>query len=722
MNEYKIYLVEDSGAYSQLEIESIDFSTTFSINDLTDISKRKDAISKNLKILGTKNNNRVFGNLFHLNRSVTTGSNLNYNYKSNKKIKSIIYENNIIVMTGDLQVIDVTKNENGDIIYDAIVTGHVVRFFNKIADLELNDLYYPTGTHTYDINTIKNSWTGNTTYIYPSIDYGAYPRYQNNFDFRNFRGGIYLKTYFDAIFKTFGYTYTSTFANSDIFKKCYIPYTEKIFGRNVIGTFFSQTESTQTVTSNIITANRSRYYSKCLRLNAAVTSNIVTVKNNVVHDAEGEAFQSFVLTRASTTDGSITLSFSASGGFGTSFSFQVLPVVNNLVNYQNPIAWSSTPFSTSSGPITGETEVIIPFKEYAENTEFVIVMKNNSRTGQVTVTVNDLNFKLGNPNTKTVVENRINDVLTIQNILPDGIKVYQFLTDVLKMFNLFITSNPDNDRDFIFEDYDRFYSKAVSPTLYSVDWSDKLNNSELTSSFNLNIPKKYNFKFKEDSSNWWLGEYKKKYNENYGDGLINNEEGYSGETTVEVQFSATIVVQSSLDNKIMPNIFSGDPASNKESYKSNFRLLFNNGADECTDYAIGLYTSSGTTLATYSSANDTYNLSSPILKDSNGKDVFNLAFAVPKEVFAPVNQSIFTLPNIYTKFYQSQLLELIDPNFSTFECEIWLNENDISSLNFQTPIYLSTESIGDAYFKLLEVNYKSSLELSKVKLQKILMN
>jgi hypothetical protein len=719
MNDYKIYLIDDNDAFAQLEIESIDFSTTYSLNDLTDISKRKDAISKNLKILGTKNNNRVFGNLFHLNRSVTTGSNLNYNYKSNKKIKSIIYENNIIVMTGDLQVINVTKNENGDIIYDTIVTGHVIRFFNKIADLELSDLYYPSGTHTYDINTIKNSWTGNTAYIYPSIDYGAFPRYQNNFDFRNFRGGIYLRTYFDAIFKTFGYTYSSAFADSDVFKKSYIPYSEKIFGRNVIGTFFSQSESTQTVTSNIEFANRSRFYGKCLRLSAAVNSNIVTVKNNIVHDAEGEAFQSFVLTRASTTDGSISLSFSASGGFGTSFSFQVLPVVNNLVNYQNPIAWSSAGFSTSSGSITGEAEIIIPFKEYSENTEFVIVMRNTSRTGQVTVTVNNLNFKLGNPNTKTVVENRINDVLTIQNILPDGIKVYQFLTDVLKMFNLFITVNPDNDKDFIIEDYDRFYSKASYPTEYGLNWSDKLNNSELTSSFNLNIPKKYNFKFKEDSSNWWLGEYKKKYNENFGDGLINNDEGYSDETSIEVQFSSTIVVQSSLDNKIMPNIFSGDPSSNKESYKSNFRLLFNNGADECTDYAIGLYTSSGTTLATYSSTNETYNLSSPILKDSNGKDIFNLAFGLPKEVFAPVNQSIFTLPNIYTDFYQNQLTELIDPNFSTFECELWLNENDISSLNFQTPIYLSTESIGDAYFKLLEVDYKSSKELSKVKLQKI---
>jgi hypothetical protein len=59
----QIFLIDKDGSYAQLELESLDFSTTFSINDIKDISKRKDTISKNIKILWTKNNNRVLGNV-----------------------------------------------------------------------------------------------------------------------------------------------------------------------------------------------------------------------------------------------------------------------------------------------------------------------------------------------------------------------------------------------------------------------------------------------------------------------------------------------------------------------------------------------------------------------------------------------------------------------------------------------------------------------------------
>ena len=55
MNEYKIYLIDESGEFAQLEIESVDFSTTFSISDLTDIAKRKRFNKQKFKNLRHKN-------------------------------------------------------------------------------------------------------------------------------------------------------------------------------------------------------------------------------------------------------------------------------------------------------------------------------------------------------------------------------------------------------------------------------------------------------------------------------------------------------------------------------------------------------------------------------------------------------------------------------------------------------------------------------------------
>lgn len=720
MNEYKIYLIDESGEFAQLEIESVDFSTTFSISDLTDISKRKDSISKNLKILGTKTNNRILGNLFHLNRDVTIGAvNLNYNYKANKQISAIVYENNIVVLKGKFQVIYVDKDINNNLFYDCVITGNVVKFFNQISDINLADLNYPSSSHTYNLNTIQNSWTGSTSYIYPSIDFGVVNKWQNNYDFRNYRAGVYLKTYFDAIFKTFGYSYTSTFANSDIFKKLFIPYPEKIFNRITNGSIYNFTQSTSP--SFNIPPNRGlRYKYKNIKLSNATTNNILDVANTVT-DSDNIVWQSYKFNRIVTTDGKISMNVNITvlGNVDSVLDIGIFPVENGIINFGSPISqkrWNSFGGSTISEYI----ELNIPLKEYPEKFEFVIGGGMYTAEGSCTYAFSNITLNLGSGISN--VENRINDVLTMADVLPQNVKVYQFLTDLLKLFNLYITSNPDNENDFIIEDYDRFYQKALYPKTSAIDWSDKISNSELKSGFNINIPTKFSYQFKEDSSDFQLNEYKTKYQDGYGNLKITNNDGYSAETKVEVSFSSTVIVRNNRDSKVMPNIYTGNVNEDKkEPFKSNLRLLYNNGIGTCDYYDTGIYTSSGTTTATYSTSGTTYNSSSHILKDSTGKDVFNLQFGIPYEVFMPVTQSIFTIPTLYSNFYQSQVSELIDPNFSTFECDVWLNENDIGELDFQIPIYLNTEKVGDGYFKLLEVNYKSSLELSKVKLQKIIL-
>lgn len=715
MNDYRIYLLDEDGNHAKLEIETIDFSTVFSINDITDISKRKDTITKNIKIVGTKNNNRVLGNLANLNRNVTAGNtDLNYNFKANNQTQCQIFENNILILKGKLQVVEVNKDSSGVIEYDAVVTGELINFFNKLQETELSSLTYPADTHVLNLDTVKNSWSATgLPYIYPSIDYGVQPVQSSDFDFRNFRCGIYLKTYLDAIFNTFGYTYTSTFTTTSIFKKAFVPYPEKSFNRKVIGSFYSTSGTTQTF--NINNQSNGNIVSKPIVLGSN-DNNVVTYYPNKAKDWLNNSYPSYSLLRNITTDGKAIINFSATGAGQGSFEIGIYTVnasTNNRINFAEDGTVAKANYSYNNSTVTDTITLQIPLKDYPAYTEFAVVALLRQHNTSVNFTINSATLTLGSENGSNI-ENKVNDVINIKDSVAQNIKVYDFLKDFLKIFNLFITINPDKDKDFIIEDFDNFYFETKNPKLSALNWSKKVDNSDLKSVFNLVLPKKYVFNFKEDSD-YYNQQYKSKWNATYGDAIITNSEGYSPENKVEINFSCSQIVSTSKDSKVMPHIWSGTE-DKRESFKSNLRILFNNGVGSTETYKVNF--DSGVLLP---SNETTYQLSNHILKDANKTDIFNLQFGVPKEVMFNVGQSIFTLPNLYTVFYKNQIDELINPNFSTFECDVWLNENDISNLDFTQPIYISTEEIGDAYFKLLEVNYKSSLELSKVKLQKILL-
>lgn len=722
MNDYKIFLIDKDGSYAQLELESLDFSTIFSINDIKDISKRKDTISKNIKILGTKNNNRVLGNLFNLNRYVTTGANnLNYNFKANNQTECIIYENNLVILKGQLQIIEAAKNENDDIVYSAVVTGAVVNFFQKIKDLDLSDLDFGNDIHQVNLNTIYNSWDSSNNYpfIYPSIDYGVHPTYSNNYDFRNFRCGLYLKTYLDAIFGSFGFTYTSTFTNSDVFKRCYIPYPEKTFNRIVKGDFFTGYTNTG---FHYLSAPNAGLNSEPINFSAS-TNSFVTVET--ARKENGNNVQSFKFSRNLATTGSLQIDkLRVYGDEGTALGRVAIYPVNtstNNIDYSNPIVFKDFAItSIFNEEVVDDFTLQLPFNDYPENSEFAVmcVSRGDWGTSKLRFAYTGATISFGDRNTAANAEIQQGDNITLNDVVPQGFKVYTLLTDILKVFNLYITENPNKINDFIIEDYDTFYLKTKQPQLNAVDWSDKLDNAELLTSFNLVIPKRYSFNFKEDSSDYWGKEYQTKYNTLYGNAVIKNDGGYSEESKIDVNFSSTLLVRSDIDNKVMPNIFSGS-LSAREQYKSNLRLLFNNGTGSTTSYNIAKYTT-GTTI-TYATNVGTYNHSSHLLINTNGNYIFNLQFGTPNEVFFPVTADIFSIPNLYTNYYKNQIAELIDPNFSTFECRMWLNEGDISNLDFTQPIYINTEKWGNAYFKLLQVDYKTSNELSKVKLQKIII-
>ncbi|RYF09398.1 MAG: hypothetical protein EOO42_23950, partial [Flavobacteriales bacterium] len=87
MTNQSIYIIGKQGEFGKLDVENIGLSESeFAIADISDISKRSDTLTKNIVLKGTKNNQRILGNIFNLNRVHDSNltENLFFNFNLNK--------------------------------------------------------------------------------------------------------------------------------------------------------------------------------------------------------------------------------------------------------------------------------------------------------------------------------------------------------------------------------------------------------------------------------------------------------------------------------------------------------------------------------------------------------------------------------------------------------------------------------------------------------------
>ena len=210
-----------------------DISLNYKIQDITDISKRETSFSKTIIIPGTKINNEFFENIFDLNVDISITS---YNPKVSVPCQIIIGDQQ--VFNGNLQLLQVIQNQKM-IEYEIVITGILKNILYNLGDYYLSELNMSEYDHVRSISAITNSWDYQITknnapynanglgegYVYPYINYGASQDIATTSYVYDMYPAIYVKTIMDKIFQFAGYSYTSTFFNSEYFKKLIIPFT-----------------------------------------------------------------------------------------------------------------------------------------------------------------------------------------------------------------------------------------------------------------------------------------------------------------------------------------------------------------------------------------------------------------------------------------------------------------------------------------------------------------
>lgn len=747
-NKYTLFIEDEiTSTWYDLDIDNIDFTTVFALDELQDLSSRKDNYTKDLTINGTSKNNILLGRLYDISRHADSNSkqSTGFNFQANKYINCQLFENNVQLITGKLLVKDIVV-KNGNITYSCTILGNVFSFFNEIKDRNLSDLDSIDDTVTFSIGDIQDSWVktySQQKYVYPSIDFGYDDRtsgntWDNSFDIKNFKPATRLKYIllsifrgwrFDAVnekytqFDELGnklkkYNVQSDFLNEDNFERLIIPSNQEYISKTQYGIVYDFSAPDISagglfMLKGVLNINNStnNYYTTPFVPDFEYLNVPTLNRRTGVNVTRGVKARDAGIKTTLNFSANVSLSIDVRGKFWVGVidlnKTQDISVENMIV--KTSIEQWLTPSTSLTKNLSSNSTI-----EIDANGHYILAYAredqnpNNNTNG--TIFIRDTYISFGSTTSTSVYPVSIGDTYPLYKSLAKDVKVSDFVKSVLLMFNLYILQDSNNPNLFRIETYNKVFEKVQNYDFsIAVDWTAKMDNTNYKLLTNIDLPKAYNFKYAEDDD-MANENFISRNSKQYGELNFNLPNGISDEKEIEVIFAPTLNVRTSLNDKEIPYICKAESffQGKKEPYQSKIRILYWNGRKSCVTYP--LYYRGVT-----SQSIPYYGHSSMLKIDSNDNIVTTLFFDNPIEAYDSNTGSQNTLFNLH---YLNQLRELNNSNLMLLEGDFLLNENDISTLNFTTPIYLETQ-FGGAYWKLLELEYRNNYTTSKVKLQKI---
>lgn len=670
----------------------------FSVDDLNNLDSKTTSFSKTIVLAGTAKNNRLLGNIFEFaNSNFTSDSNPNigYNFNASKSAKARIEMNGLQVMKGVMRLLEIII-DGDNIEYEVALFGELGGFFSSLGAKKLQDLDFSAYNHVYNITNIQNSWNNanaGSGYYYPLIDYGNVSPVNNvnflkkNYYFRAFRPALFVKEYINKIITDAGYTWESNFFNTNFFKRLIIPNNQNKLSVNKQNIFYANFALTN-ISSNltpILTANQ---------VGALFTTT--------------DSGYTWKYTSATTFNGSI--SFNITGQYNITTPFGSGSVYGTFAIYKNGTLFyvDYNNYFGGTGPVSNRF-FTLNFQNIAlqlqnnDTFQFVFIQfnQNNGFFDQLKVNGGFINLATQNP-ILTPIE--YGDSLNINDTIPVNILQKDFFSSILKMFNLMVTEDKYKEKHLIIEPYIDFYDLDSSSYL---DWSDKVHRaepirikpmSEVTARY-------YQLKYKQDSD-YYNEAYRKKYNQNYGDRIYDNNLEFAKETdSVEVIFAPTPLVGYVGEDKVVSTIYKLNN-NVEESTEHVIRILQAKKITGVTSWQI--YNSNLSTLATVTDYPYAGHLNDPDVPDAD------LNFGSPYELFFELASGALS-NNLFNAYYSSYMAEITDKDSRLLKCKVKLNVNDIYNLDFGKFIY-----IDGVLYRLSKVIDYTDGELTSVELLRVI--
>ena len=655
-----------------------DISTDFvySVDDIMDFGSKNTSYSKTINIAGSANNNKLFGFIFDLGNANFTDNllpNIGYNFNASKSAQCRIFIDRIQIFKGVLRLLEIV-NDNGRIEYQCSVFGELGGFISALANKKIEELDFSTYNEAWTSTNITDSWTavsGSGVY-YPLIDYGAVSSNKVDFQFNAFKPALYVKEYLEKILSGSGYAWNFPFLDTNLMKRLVIPN--------------NQTQIYTTATSTAFDADAT----------AATYTSIQYARYTI------------------TTLGSFTAN-------GTNDTFTYTPATPLNTNIYCAYAGQVNTLTSTPATITFSLK-----KNSTVISSQSVFATFTPRPFGVTLSVNNITFNTGDTLKLEISSNVIQiqqyggaltitstapaqipvsygDTLNMNDLIPKGIFQRDFFISICKMFNLYVYDDQFDDKKLIIKPYIDFYDGSA------IDWSNKIDRAKPLSIKPMSEinARYYQFKYKQDNDHY-AENYRKKFNEGYGDYIFDTEFDFVKDTdTTELIFANSVLYQYTGTDKIYPAIYKLSNSNiSEDPIDSIIRILQAKRIIGRTSWKIK---NGGTDLVTLTEYGYAGHLDDPF---TLGNDI---AFGAPKEIY--FDATSYPTTNLFNAYYSDYMAEVTDKNSKLLSCNVLLNTLDILNLDFSKLIY-----IDGSLFRLNKVTGYNPIDYqtTKVELLKVI--
>lgn len=686
---------------SRLDIyEDIGLELNLAIDDIKDFSSRNTTYSKTIMVPGNANNNKIFGHIYSLTSANNYGVNtdapsVGYNFDPTKQTNAKIFVNKIQVFKGVLRLLEIKINK-GAIEYQCAVFGELGGFASAIANKTLEDTelanYFQQYDQVWNETNISNSWNASGTgIVFPLIDYGNCKHGTNDYHMDAFRPAFFVHELLEKIINYSGYTYSSDFFNTSFFRSLIIP---------------NNFANLEQVIANLLNA-------QAANITIDISDELLTFNSTNLYQFTVASSNTFTFTGTTGTLGKFVFQ-----GYGTVITQRQV----NIKLYQNLTVIGSWTLADNNDELT----------EFYINQEIEASLTNGD-TFYVEVTTNP-----GlNPNYEFVSENLMLDFmssalvpvqagygasLSMPNLLPKGILQKDLFISICRMFNLYVYEDKSLDKHIMIEPFIDFYQIGggfikiddfgdlllhgqpgditglvllEDPVSNAVDWSDKVDYSqEVTikpmSELNARF---YDFLYTEDDD-FYNERYNKKYSESYGDRKEDTGFQFTKDRTdIHIIFSPSILVKRTGDTKLCASIFDLSDTV-EERRDTNIRIMQFQKITGVTSWRLKQPSAQGS--ANVGPAYTSYGYAGHI--DHPTAPTKDINFGVPKELLFSLSVQ-YPSANLFTSFWGDYLAEIINKDSKLLTCYLYLDLQDIYSLDFAKLIL-----IDGALWRLNKVN------------------
>jgi hypothetical protein len=757
MNTYEI--ITPSGPLDTYG--DIDISLNYAIDDIFDISKRNTSWSKTITLPGTPINNKFFKHLYDVNID-----NISFNIVKRIDVSIRIGTND--VMSGYMQLMNIVIL-NGEIQYEISIAGSLKSIISTISDYDLGAIDLSEYNHRRTPQNIVSSWDYNIYkfsaitsvgnpgdgYVYPYIINGNSQDIWSNAYTYDMFPAIYVQTIFKKIMEIAGFTYSSKFLESDYFKKLIIPFVgdklqlteEEVESRTVrvgvgstIGVnmtpymqnggdwyynwmsnyLFPLNRESGTVTDvtgelvftdkenqwngvNYYTCAHAGYYDVSF-VGKLIAEYKKTNGGNVEWKKNSLEYRYFMeLVRANGTQTTLY----------DSGSLKITPSDGT----PHPTPWKDT-----ANPLQCSMGAENVFMEAGDKIRMIIGHRHPAGVnwaGGDSKIISRLYFDdvTEGEFTKLVVKPSTNELydtsfINMNQILDSKIKMKDFFLDIVKMFNLIISDDPNTPYNVIIEPRDDFFKSRERVLNWDEEKKLDLDSEIIITPMSELDAQSYKFTYTEDSD-FYNEEYKNETNRVYGDYEYKIDNDFSDKTNeLKIGFSPTPNSSQFIDSKVAPFFvtYDGDKLKPK---KVKQRILFYGGS-------INLKQGSTLTIKEYPTDPTFLTVNKyPYcgMWDHPTKPQWDLSFGRTQKIYWN-SSNVFPNQNLFERFHKQTLLNIIDNNAKLLECTVHLTPKDIANFDFRDIIFLM-----GSYWrinKIKDYNPVQTDRLTKVVLYKII--